>query len=113
MMWACSLVHRLDRGTTGCLVLARTADAARQLSELFETHQIRKTYLALCLGVPTEDQGQMRSFIADGLVNGVGRMSVVSATARGAQLAITDYKILAQSSFQSSLIQLSPLTGRR
>ena len=40
-------VHRLDAGTSGCLLLAKTASAAKQLATQFQTHQVKKTYLAI------------------------------------------------------------------
>ena len=47
-------VHRLDRGTSGVLVFARTREAAATLSHAFESHQVDKRYLALVRGVPAE-----------------------------------------------------------
>lgn len=41
------MVHRLDAGTSGCLLLAKTASAAKQLATQFQTHQVKKTYLAI------------------------------------------------------------------
>jgi tRNA pseudouridine65 synthase len=48
-------VHRLDRGTSGVLVLARTKDAAALLARMFEEGEVEKTYLALVRGVPLGD----------------------------------------------------------
>jgi tRNA pseudouridine65 synthase len=47
-------VHRLDRGTSGVLVFARTREAAATLSHAFESHQVDKRYLALVRGMPAE-----------------------------------------------------------
>lgn len=47
------LVHRLDKDTTGCLLVAKTPDAHRALQIQFETRTVRKTYLALVYGVPS------------------------------------------------------------
>lgn len=50
------IVHRLDRDTSGILLLARNADVHRQLSQLFELRQIQKTYQAIVVGTVSEDQ---------------------------------------------------------
>jgi RluA family pseudouridine synthase len=53
-------VHRLDKDTSGVIVFARSAAAHRTLSLLFETRAVRKTYHALCIGVPTWDEHTAR-----------------------------------------------------
>jgi tRNA pseudouridine32 synthase/23S rRNA pseudouridine746 synthase len=53
------VVHRLDRGTSGVLVLARTAEAHRTLSMAFEAHRPLKTYLAWTRGVPAQAAGSI------------------------------------------------------
>lgn len=50
-------VHRLDTPTSGLLLLAKNADAARQLTELFSAHKVQKYYLALAKGKPKKKQG--------------------------------------------------------
>lgn len=52
-----SPVHRLDKGTSGLLMLARHREAARALGQAFETGRVRKTYLALVRGWPSADSG--------------------------------------------------------
>ncbi len=51
------IVHRLDRDTSGCLLLARNHGAHRRFSAAFAEHQVRKTYLAVLEGVPDADEG--------------------------------------------------------
>jgi RluA family pseudouridine synthase len=51
------LAHRLDRETTGCLVLGRDKPALKKLGEMFRDGKVTKTYLALVLGAPREDHG--------------------------------------------------------
>lgn len=53
-------VHRLDKVTSGLLILARSADAAACFSQLFEQHQIRKFYLARATGKPSKKQGWIK-----------------------------------------------------
>ena len=55
------LVHRLDRDTSGVLVVARTRQAAMRLAESFRTRETKKTYWALVKGVPKKSSGKTRS----------------------------------------------------
>ncbi len=58
------IVHRLDRGTSGLLVVAKHDKAHRWLAEQFAEHTAGRRYLALCLGSPKENQGTVRSLLA-------------------------------------------------
>ncbi len=53
------LAHRLDRETTGCLVLGRNKPALKRLGGLFASGRIAKTYVAICCGQPKEDAGRI------------------------------------------------------
>jgi 23S rRNA pseudouridine1911/1915/1917 synthase len=57
------IVHRLDRGTSGLLVVAKNDKAHADLAAQFAEHEAGRTYLALCLGSPREDQGTIRSLL--------------------------------------------------
>ena len=100
------LVHRLDRDTSGALVLAKGALSAKHLAQAFADQAIEKTYLAL---VPTalHDQGTLRLPLAKVLVGGEGRMQVHPE----GQEAITNFKVLGRSS-GGCLLKLTPQTGR-
>src|ERR1700681_4240822 len=54
-----ALAHRLDRDTSGCLVLGRHPKALRRLGRLFSEGKVEKVYWAVVAGVPTEPQGQI------------------------------------------------------
>ncbi|MHC6204076.1 RluA family pseudouridine synthase [Breznakiellaceae bacterium SP9] len=58
------LVHRLDKDTSGLMLLAKTPKTAAAISSLFESHQICKQYQALCLGRPPADEGCIRLDLA-------------------------------------------------
>ena len=60
------LTHRLDRDTTGVLLFARSTDAQRAFTHLFETGRFHKTYFALVNGVPSEDSGRVTHPLAEG-----------------------------------------------
>jgi RluA family pseudouridine synthase len=101
------LAHRLDRGTSGCLVLGRHRQALITLGKLFENQQVEKTYRAICVGVPTEPVGIINRAI---LKTGHGSKWKMVLDDNG-QEAITHYRVLA-SNGALSVLEMSPKTGR-
>lgn len=104
------LVHRLDRETTGVLVVALTRSAAAFLAEAFRGRDAHKTYLALVRGHPKPAAGRIATWIARDPADSE-RMTVVANRTKEAQKAITDYETVDRSG-QLSLLRLSPVTGR-
>lgn len=106
------LVHRLDRDTSGVLLVARTARAAAELARQFADKSIRKTYQALVRGVPEPRSGlialPLRKAIADGQPEGQERVRV---DLQAGQEAETEYRVI-QSAQGVSWLELQPLTGR-
>lgn len=100
------IVHRLDLGTSGVLVAARTGAAHRTLTEAFAQRQVTKTYLAIGHGRPKEDAGSITAAIAR---NPRNRKEM--AVAPGGRPAETGYRALAHSN-GLTFFELSPLTGR-
>ncbi len=102
------LVHRLDRDTSGLLVVARTAPAATKLTGAFRRHRVDKLYWALVVGRPA---------VADGLVD---RPLSKQAGVRGERIkdvadgqpARTRYRLVARAGKIASWLALQPLTGR-
>ena len=103
------LVHRLDRDTSGVLLLARHAAAARELTALFRNRQLQKLYWALVVGVPKPTQGRIDAPLAK---RQVGAGERVIATAEGGQRAITDYALIDTAGRRLSWLALMPRTGR-
>ena len=103
------LVHRLDRDTSGVLLLARHAAAARELTALFRSRSLRKLYWALVVGVPKPAQGRIDAPLAK---RQVGDGERVVATAKGGQRAITDYALIETAGRRLSWLALMPRTGR-
>ncbi len=103
------LVHRLDRDTSGVLVLARSAQVAAELGEAFRRHEIRKLYWAVVIGGPRRDQGRMDLPLAK--LPGL-RGDRVRADAAVGDKAITDFRLLARAGHLFAWLALSPLTGR-
>jgi 23S rRNA pseudouridine955/2504/2580 synthase len=110
------LVHRLDRDTSGVLVVARTAPAAVSLSESLRHRDATKIYWALTKGVPKPPRGTIKSALAK--EGGFGthgrdeRMAPVERDTEGAKAAVTDYVVLGQAGQEFAWVAVKPVTGR-
>lgn len=106
------LVHRLDKDTSGVVVVARTQEAFAVLKNAFQARQVEKIYLAICCGMLQEPEGTIDlpigRLVKNPLKRGVSRGKSVI---RGAREAVTEYRVL-QETAQLSLVELSPKTGR-
>lgn len=106
------LVHRLDQGTSGVIITARTQPAAAFLSEEFASRRTGKTYLALVQGgLPTPDEGTLEMPLAKVAEAGRPRMIAAKADRKGAQEAVTHWRILARAG-ETALLEARPDTGR-
>ncbi|MEK9662118.1 MAG: RluA family pseudouridine synthase [Alphaproteobacteria bacterium] len=103
------LVHRLDKDTSGVLVLARSAGAAAALAELFRGRDVEKTYWALVVGVPEERRGQIALALAKRPAPGGEKMAVAE---EGGLSAVTDYFVGEAIGTRLSWLVLRPRTGR-
>lgn len=102
------LVHRLDKDTSGALVLARTSAAATALMHFFKDKEMEKYYLALVKGVPAIRQGTINLPIAK---QGTQKEKMEVCEVHG-QKAITDYEVVESLGQQCSWVVFKPLTGR-
>ena len=110
------LVHRLDRDTSGVLLLARTGAAAVTLARAFRSRAVEKLYLALVAGRPKPAFGTVHYALVKGRGPGGGeRMKIVhpdeAATVEGAQSARTDYRVIDSAAGRASVVALRPVTG--
>lgn len=103
------LVHRLDRDTSGVLLLARTAKAATALTKAFAARQTEKTYWAIVCGLPELRQGRINAPLSKGGPAGQERVGIDEVNG---QRAVTDYQVLDAAGRQAALLALRPLTGR-
>ena len=103
------LVHRLDRDTSGLILLARDATTHRTLSVAFAERRVRKTYLARVQGVPLGRGGWIDQPLAR-LASRPPRYGVVPV-ASGGKPALTRWRLLERGP-RSSLLLLQPYTGR-
>jgi 23S rRNA pseudouridine955/2504/2580 synthase len=106
------LVHRLDRDTTGVLVVARTRLAATHLTAAFRARSTRKVYWALVKGVPKPNQGRISTFLAKGTGVDGERMRIARHGEDDAVHAVTYYAVVDQAGQQMSWLSLRPVTGR-
>lgn len=98
------LVHRIDKDTSGLLVLARDRKNAEILTKAFKEHDLQKTYLALVRGCPKKQSGEINAPLEK-----VGEKSLVLPKGKK---AITLYKVLDNVGNKFALIEAMPLTGR-
>jgi tRNA pseudouridine32 synthase/23S rRNA pseudouridine746 synthase/23S rRNA pseudouridine1911/1915/1917 synthase len=103
-----ALAHRLDRDTSGCLVLGRHPKALRRLGRLFAEGRVEKVYWAIVAGVPAEPQGRIDAALTKQARGIVGWRVVVDPQG---QQAITDYRVLGAAQGRAWL-ELRPRTGR-
>jgi 23S rRNA pseudouridine955/2504/2580 synthase len=108
------LVHRLDRDTTGVLLVAKHRDAAARLSRLFQTRSAAKTYWALLQGVPKPPQGKVEAALvkARGPEGDRVRRALPGEQAE-AQHATTYYAVIDRVAHKAAWVSLKPVTGRQ
>lgn len=106
------LAHRLDRDTSGCLVLGRNDRALKKLGKLFEAHRIEKTYWAMTAKAPPQDAGVIDVSLLKVKLPKGWSMQTAKKTTPGAQEAVTHYKVLHKAPDGRTLIELYPKTGR-
>jgi 23S rRNA pseudouridine1911/1915/1917 synthase len=102
------IVHRLDKDTSGLMVVAKTDRAHRGLAAQFEAHSLARAYLALVWGVPNPREGEVAGSIGRD-VRDRKRMAVVTA---GGKTALTRYKVQRAVGTRASLIECRLATGR-
>jgi tRNA pseudouridine32 synthase / 23S rRNA pseudouridine746 synthase len=102
-----ALAHRLDRDTSGCLVLGRHRKALARLGKLFSTGHVEKTYWAIVEGAPPDGQGRIELPLKKRTPKSGWHMAVD----KDGQRAVTDYRLLGASGALSWL-ELKPQTGR-
>ncbi|HSR76664.1 MAG TPA: RluA family pseudouridine synthase [Xanthobacteraceae bacterium] len=106
------LVHRLDRDTSGCLLVAKTRFAASALAKTFRTRAARKIYWAVVAGVPKPKQGRISTFLAKDEREDESVMRIARHGEEGASHAVTYYAVVETAAQQLAFVSLKPVTGR-
>lgn len=108
------LVHRLDKDTSGVLVIARHPASAARLGELFRGRSLDKVYWAVTVRVPNPREGQVRCWMArgEGPDEDKERMYRSAQGQQGARHSITDYAVVSTAGQRAAWVALKPVTGR-
>lgn len=104
------LVHRLDRDTSGVLIVARTVPAAAALAKSLASRDASKVYWALTRGVPKKKRGTIKAALAKEGGRGEERMTI--ADHDDAKHAVTDYEVRDQAGEEFAFVIAKPMTGR-
>ena len=94
-------VHRLDKETSGVMIIAKNYNSAKLLTSLFRLKKIHKTYLAICHGIFKNKKGEIR-----------GNLVKYEREKKITELAITNYNVINSNNF-FSFVELKPITGRK
>ncbi len=103
------LVHRLDKDTSGVLVLARTVKTASYLSQVFKSRKANKIYWAIVVGNPKPKSGLIKSALEK---RGGSRGEQMQAVSDGGKHAITSYRVIDHAGQKAAWLELKPQTGR-
>jgi len=103
------LVHRLDKDTSGVLLIAKTPGSAASYSKRFSSRSARKTYWALVVGVPEVREGTIDAPLAKQPGTGGEKMHVDE---ENGAMARTRYRVVERAGSRASWVELEPLTGR-
>ena len=120
------IVHRLDKDTSGVMIVARNQKSFEELKELFKTRRVEKTYWAIVCGTPKKSSGVINLPIGRLVKNPLKRgVAEGKRKIRGAREAVTEYRVLksggevrlpggsrTSDSQVFSLVELKPKTGR-
>jgi 23S rRNA pseudouridine955/2504/2580 synthase len=106
------LVHRLDKETAGCLLVAKTRFAASTLTGAFRSRSARKIYWAMVAGVPRPRQGRISTFLAKEEREDDSFMRVAEHGDEGASHAVTYYAVVETVAQKLAWVSLKPVTGR-
>ncbi len=94
-------VHRLDKETSGVMIIAKNYNSAKLLTSLFRLRKIHKTYLAICHGIFKNKKGEIR-----------GNLVKYDREKKITELAITNYNVISSNNL-FSFVELKPITGRK
>ena len=108
------LVHRLDRDTSGVIVIAKRRAIAAALGKLFATRAVKKTYWAVVKGVPKPAQGRIEVALIKAKGPEGDRMRASrEGEEEDEQRAVTFYSVLDKASQVAAWVSLKPVTGRQ
>ncbi|HRD78117.1 MAG TPA: RluA family pseudouridine synthase [Hyphomicrobiaceae bacterium] len=108
------LVHRLDRDTTGVLLVAKHRDGAAKLGRIFQTRSAAKTYWAIVKGVPRPPQGKVEAALVKASGPEGDRVrKALPGEQEAAMHATTHYSVIDRAASKAAWVSLKPVTGRQ
>lgn len=108
------LVHRIDRDTTGILLVAKTREAAAKLGRTFQTRSAAKTYWALIKGVPKPPQGKIEAALVKASGPDGDRVrKALPGEQDKAMHATSHYAVIDRAAHKAAWVSLKPVTGRQ
>ena len=108
------LVHRLDKDTTGVLLVAKHRDAAARLGKIFRTRSAAKTYWALVQGIPKPPQGKIEAALVKAAGPDGDRVrKSLPGEQKEAMHATTHYSVIDRVGQKAAWVSLKPVTGRQ
>ncbi len=112
------LIHRLDKETSGILLLARDVKTASTFATLFRDKQVEKIYWALVEGVPKKEKGLLESYMGDvdiwkpSINRGFIEQKIIRRNNANKKKALTFYKVIEKIGSKYAWLELKPATGR-
>jgi 23S rRNA pseudouridine955/2504/2580 synthase len=106
------LVHRIDRDTSGVLVVARTRGAAQKLTAAFRERDTKKTYWSLVKGVPRKHEDKLSTWLVKEQTPDGDRMRIAKHGEEGADHAVSYYRVLETAAQSLAWLEMEPYTGR-
>lgn len=110
--WRPGIVHRLDKETSGVLIVAKTVEALSALQGQFKARTVHKTYLALCVGWVQPESGVIRRPIARDPRHRQRMAVIAGGRAAATQFGVIETYALDDSQYRYTLLRAHPLTGR-
>jgi 23S rRNA pseudouridine955/2504/2580 synthase len=108
------LVHRLDRDTSGVLLVAKNRNAAAKLARIFQTRVAKKTYWALVKGVPHPAEGRIEAALVKAAGPDGDRVrKALPGEQDKAMHATSEYRVMERIGRKAAWVELSPITGRQ
>lgn len=105
----CGVTHRLDRPTSGVVLFAKTSKALARMNEMFQKHEVKKTYWALVKTPPEKPEGRLEHYLIRNEKQ--NKSYAYDVEKSGAKRAVLTYKTIAQSD-NYSLLEINLETGR-
>ncbi|WP_174800851.1 RluA family pseudouridine synthase [Martelella limonii] len=106
------LVHRLDRDTSGVLVIARSRRAAQSLTEAFRERTTKKTYWSLVKGVPRKRDDKISTWLVKEQTPDGDRMRIAKHGEADADHAVSYYRVVDTAAHTLAWLEMEPYTGR-